>query len=79
MLFLGANLEFPGAVFFDEQRGRQTFQKHPLFEDVRGEAMSENVTQGQSEPTQNCPRGYVFVENIFSRKDAMCLIKHLFN
>ncbi len=33
MLFIGLNLEFLGAGFFDEERGSQTFQKHPYLVD----------------------------------------------
>ena len=33
MLFIGLNLEFLGAGFFDEERGSQTFQKHPSLVD----------------------------------------------
>ena len=33
MLFIGLNLEFLGAGFFDEERGSQSFQKHPSLVD----------------------------------------------
>jgi hypothetical protein len=33
MLFIGLNLEFLGAGFFDEERGSQTFQKHQYLVD----------------------------------------------
>ena len=79
MLSLGAKLEFPGSVFPMSSAGAKR-SKTPPFEDVRGGGLSENVTQGQSQPTQNSALGSIFfVKNKFPRKYAMYIITHVFN